>query len=85
VRISHTIDPRDGRPIRHGLASVTVLHPETMWADAWATALDVLGPEVGFDRAEEEGLPAYFIVREPSGGFESRETSKLVSLRAASP
>lgn len=85
VRISHTIDPRDGRPIRHGLASVTVLHPETMWADAWATALDVLGPEAGFDRAEAEGLPAYFIVREPGGGFESRETSKLVTLRAATP
>src|SRR5687768_10559502 len=38
-RYSHTLDPRTGCPVDHGVASVTVLHPECMIADAMATAL----------------------------------------------
>ncbi len=41
----HTIDPRSARPVKHDLASVTVVHGDTMLADAWATALNVMGPE----------------------------------------
>ena len=33
-RISHTIDPRSGRPVEHGLASVTVIRPTCAEADA---------------------------------------------------
>ena len=79
--ISHTIDPRDGRPIRHALASVTVLAEETMTADAWATALNVLGPEAGYGLAEERGLAAHFIVRQKDGTFRSRETPMFTALR----
>ncbi|MCP4675479.1 MAG: FAD:protein FMN transferase [Deltaproteobacteria bacterium] len=43
--VSHTIDPRTGRPIKHNLAYVTVVHKECAVADALATALTVLGPE----------------------------------------
>jgi FAD:protein FMN transferase len=67
VRISHTIDPRTGRPITHRLASVSVLHEECALADAWATALNVLGPEEGPRVAEAAGLAAYFLVREDAG------------------
>lgn len=67
VRYSHTIDPRNGYPIDHGLASVTVLHPSAMLADAWATGLLVLGPEQGYATALENGLAAYFIVRTDTG------------------
>jgi thiamine biosynthesis lipoprotein len=74
VRISHTIDPRSGHPIRHGLASVTVIHEQAMFADAWATALNVLGPEEGFQLAVERGLAGYFIVREKDGTFGTRAT-----------
>ena len=76
-RLSHTIDPRTGRPIEHGLASVTVLHPEAAWADAWATALNVLGPVAGYDLAVAQGLRAYLILRSEGGGpgeFEVRPT-----------
>jgi len=72
-RISHTIDPRTGRPIEHALASVTVLHSEAAWADAWATALHVLGPEEGYALAASERLAAYWIVRQPDD-FEVRWT-----------
>jgi thiamine biosynthesis lipoprotein len=64
VRYSHTINPGTGKPITHKLASVTILHPSAMTADAMATALLVLGPERGFELALSENLAALFIVRE---------------------
>ncbi len=72
---SHIVDPRSGHPVEHGLASVSVVHREAALADAWATALLVLGPERGFARAEADGLGAYFIVRTGDATFASRATS----------
>ena len=43
---SHLLDPADGRPVAH-VASVTVVAPNAMDADAMATALSVLGPVRG--------------------------------------
>ncbi|MES2259043.1 MAG: FAD:protein FMN transferase [Pseudomonadota bacterium] len=63
-RYSHTIDPRSAAPIDNGLASVTVLHPQCMAADAWSTALTVLGPERGMALAERQGLAARFVLRD---------------------
>jgi thiamine biosynthesis lipoprotein len=62
-RVSHTIDPRSGTPVTHGLTSVTVIHSSAAEADAWATALMVLGPESGLALAEQNGLAALFIRR----------------------
>lgn len=62
-RASHTLDPRSGYPITHGVASVTVLHPECMAADALSTALTVLGPDEGLRFAEQHKLAARFLVR----------------------
>lgn len=42
---SHTIDPRNGWPVASGLACATVLHTSCMEADAYATALMVMGAE----------------------------------------
>jgi len=88
-RVSHTIDPRTGRPVEHLLASVSVLHREAARADAWATALTVLGPEKGFARAESEGLGAFFIVRSADGRYDVRATPAfdraLARAQAASP
>lgn len=63
-RYSHTIDPRTGRPIEHTLASVTVIHESCMLADGYATAIDVLGPDLGLEFAEQLELPVFLIVRE---------------------
>lgn len=62
-RFSHTIDPKTGEPITHTLASVTVVAPTAAEADALATALNVLGPEKGYELAVKEGVAAYFIIR----------------------
>jgi thiamine biosynthesis lipoprotein len=63
VRQSHEIDPLSGVPVQHGLAAVTVLADSAMEADAWATALMVLGPRDGRRVADRLGLSAYFIIR----------------------
>ncbi len=83
-RISHTIDPLEGRPIRHRLASVSVFHESATWADALATALNVMGPEQGVAWAEREGLAAFFLVRDEQEGFREIATSAFVQLRAHS-
>ncbi|OWQ85596.1 hypothetical protein CDN98_15910 [Roseateles terrae] len=79
-RISHTVDPRQRRPVSHGLASVTVLHPSAMWADGWSTALMVLGTDDGMRLAEQQQLAARLVVRRPSGGFDEHLSSALQAL-----
>ncbi len=69
-RLSHTLDPRTGRPIAEDLASVTVLAPSCMKADALATALSVLGVEEGAQFARERGIAARFVVRGTGGPVE---------------
>jgi thiamine biosynthesis lipoprotein len=66
-RASHTLDPRTGYPIANGVASVTVLAPTCMAADALSTALTVMGLDAGLAFAEARGLAARFLLREPQG------------------
>ena len=79
-RFSHTIDGRTGYPVKHNLASVSVLHESVAMADAWATALTVLGAEEGLKLAEEHSLAAYFIVRTDKG-FEQYASRRFEQLR----
>ncbi len=83
-RYSHTIDPRTGYPVTHNLASVSVVHPSTMWADGYATLLTVLGPEQGFQFAQDKGLAVLFIVR-TNDGYEERYTDALKPLLVKPP
>ena len=62
-RVSHTLDPRTGRPIAHDVASVTVLAPTCTAADALSTVLTVLGPVDGLAFAARHALAARFLVR----------------------
>ncbi|MEZ5560763.1 MAG: FAD:protein FMN transferase [Pseudomonadales bacterium] len=80
-RYSHTIDPRTGRPVSHALASVTVLHASTMWADGYATLLNVLGPEQGMAFARAHELAVLFLVR-GANGFEERYTAAFEAVLA---
>jgi thiamine biosynthesis lipoprotein len=70
VRYSHTIDPTTGKPITHKLASVSVIHESCMTADAMATAINVLGPEKGYELALKENLPVFMIIRGKDGFIE---------------
>ncbi|MHB9797595.1 FAD:protein FMN transferase [Pseudomonas sp. MT3] len=66
-RYAHTMDPLRGAPLDNAVASVSVLAPTCMLADAWATALMVLGPERGPQVAREHSLGALFLLREGRG------------------
>lgn len=81
TRRSHTIDPRTGLPIDASLASVTVLHRDCMLADAWSTALGVLGAERGLEVARERDLPALFVTRTATG-FMERMSEPMQALLA---
>lgn len=74
MRYSHTIDPATGRPITHKSASITVLNQSCMVADGLATALNVMGSDKGFDLAEKENIPAFFIIKD-GDGFIEKQTS----------
>ena len=73
---SHTIDPRTGYPISHDAASVTVIAETAAFADAMATALLVMGPEIGLEFAEREGIAAMFLVRH-DGHVEERASTRF--------
>ncbi len=64
---SHTINPATGYPVTHNLGSITVAHQSAAAADAWATALLVLGPELALKIADQQQLPILMITRESRG------------------
>jgi thiamine biosynthesis lipoprotein len=79
-RISHLLDPRHGGPVSHNLSLVTVFGATAMHADAWATALYVLGPDKGWSTALERSIAALFILRE-GDGFSMQMTPEFQRLR----
>jgi thiamine biosynthesis lipoprotein len=77
---AHLVDPRTGRPLEHGLLSVTVLGENCLTAHALATGLLVLGPEEGFRLAAGEDIAALFLVRSETGALEERATPAFAEL-----
>ena len=78
VRVSHVIDPRTGYPVRHRLASVTVVADAAMMADAYATAMLVMGEAEARRFADEMEIAALFLVR-ADGGFEMFHSPAMVA------
>jgi thiamine biosynthesis lipoprotein len=76
VRYAHILDPRTGRPVANGVASVSVLAPDCTLADGLATAAVVMGREAGvalLERMPEvEGL---VVVETKDGRLEDHATS----------
>ena len=83
-RYSHTIDPRTGAPIARTSGSVVVVHEEAMYADAWATAFNVLGPVEGYELAVRLAMPVMFVMERKNGGFEAKMTPAFERLLEAS-
>jgi thiamine biosynthesis lipoprotein len=66
----HILDPRSGRP-PEGLISVTVLAPDAMTADAWSTALFVLGPADAKRIARERADISALLVEPGADGIDT--------------
>ena len=78
-RFSHLIDPRTGLPAEVGsgvneLVSVSVLAPTGASADAWATAMFVLGEQRGVELANQRGIAVLFLLRNGNNIVESPST-----------
>lgn len=67
IRFSHLIDPRSGHPIRHKTVSSTVLHPDAITADAYATTLNILPLEEALAFAEQHQIAVLLIVNSEQG------------------
>ncbi|WP_454831967.1 FAD:protein FMN transferase [Pseudoxanthomonas wuyuanensis] len=83
TRYAHTLDPRSGQPVEHAPAAVTVVADSAMRADAWATALTVLGPQQGLRLAETRQLAARFALRTNAGMEEMATPNFRTHLQAA--
>jgi len=76
-RVSHFIDPRSSLPVEikegiNELISTAVIAPNCTEADAWATAMFVLGEQQGWELANQRGIAVLFLLRT---GNEIREIS----------
>ena len=78
---SHCLDPRSGRPIDNAVRSVTVLHEDCMEADAWATALMVLGTREGLVLAEQQHLAVQFWTTDRAGQGQEYGSSAWCALQ----
>ena len=76
-RLSHTMDPLRGAPLTSSPASVSVVAPTCAQADAWATALMVLGPSAGSALLSREGLSTLFLTRDETGNLQSKACGKI--------
>lgn len=76
IRYAHTIDPRRRGPLAGGPGAVTVLAQTCMAADAWATALLVLGPTAGGEIASRLGLEALFIERQRAAASDTTNPTR---------
>jgi thiamine biosynthesis lipoprotein ApbE len=79
IRYSHIVDPRTGRPADR-VPSATVIAPSATVADAWATALSVLGP-AGLDKLPD-GVEAMLVTGTPTH-YQVHATEGYRRLRAA--
>jgi len=67
TRLGHILDPRSGRPVP-AWGSVTVVAADPMTADVLATALYVLGPSEGLERARKlADVGVLFLQARPGG------------------
>lgn len=70
-KYAHTINPVDGKPVSHNLLSATVIAPDGMMADAYATAFMVMGVDSSLAVCQRiNGIDCYLIFSNEKGEFQ---------------
>lgn len=74
VKYSHTLDPKTGRPVSHNLLSATVIAENCALADAYATAIMVMGVDKGIELAKSEdvNIEVYLIYSDEEGNLKRK-------------
>jgi FAD:protein FMN transferase len=67
-KFSHTIDPQTGYPVQHALLSASIFAKDCATADAWGTALMVMGHERAMEVLKTNPhIDAFLIYSTPEG------------------
>lgn len=78
---SHILNPKSGKPVDHHLYSVTIVHDDPSWADAWDTALLCMGEGQATSLAEQENLKV-LLVFEQAGKLRAYSSKALEAWQA---
>jgi thiamine biosynthesis lipoprotein len=79
-KYGHTLDPKTGYPVQHELLSVSLFSDDCTTADAWATALMVMGLQEAITALKNlPDIDALLIYSTPSGAIETFITPRLKS------
>lgn len=78
VKISHTISPATGYPVQHSLLSATVVAKDCMTADAYATAMMVMGKDeaIALDEKLNE-IEVFLIYADDQGNLKTYTSESL--------
>ena len=77
---SHTLNPKTGRPVSHNLRSVTVMHEDPAWAEAWGRGLSCVGEMEAARIADAEHLKT-LLVYKSDGELREYEGKVFASLQ----
>ncbi len=78
IKFVHSINPKTGYPVKSRLLSTTVLAPDCITADAFATAFMIMGVKKSIMfLSEHKQLEAYLVYSDSSGNFKSFMTAGL--------
>lgn len=81
-RKSHIIDPRTGQPVSHTVSSASVIADSAASADAWGTALMVLGTD-GLALCEKHGKKVLLLKANKPGQYEEITSDSMKAFLAA--
>ncbi len=80
-KYAHTIDPKTGYPVQHSLLSASIIAPQCMVADAYATACMVMGLNKSMEVINSlPGVEGYFIYVDEEGNNQVEYTNGFKSL-----
>lgn len=80
-KYAHTIDPKTGYPVQHSLLSATIIAPDCMTADGYATACMVMGVEKSYELIEKlPNVEGYFIFVDEQGENQVKYTPGFENL-----
>ncbi len=77
-KYAHTIDPRTGYPVSHNLLSATVIAPDALTADAYATYCMAIGLEHAMDFLESSSGLEGCLIYDEEGEFRIWTSSGFV-------
>ena len=85
-KYSHTIDPQTGYPVQRQLLSASVFAADAITADAWATALMVMGHEKAIELLKNHPeLEAFLIYTSTDGKQKTYATDGIVTWLTIDP